>query len=153
MMRHRRTGHLIAVLAAAVGTAIATAPLVVADPVTTLTRAVDAARGASRCAPLQSDPLVERATQMATQQTSDYIGHRSPAVPFTDPMQALKTIGYTGSKAILLSGYGMSEADAAQGLILQGHALIPDCQYTQYGVDAMRDSGGFNLTSVILAAP
>jgi hypothetical protein len=150
MMQHRRTAHLIAISALAIATAMA--PRVIADPVSSLTSAVDAARSASNCPPLRSDPLVERAAQIAMQQSSDYISHRSAAVPFTDPGPALKTIGYTGSKAVLLSGYGASEADAVQALILQGHALIPNCQYTQYGVSAARDSGGFNLTSVVLAA-
>jgi hypothetical protein len=151
-MQRRRTAHLIAISALAIATATVMAPRVIADPVSTLTSAVDAARSASRCPPLQSDPLVERAAQIAMQQSSDYIGHRTATVPFTDPMPALKTIGYTGSKAVLLSGYGASEEDAAQGLILEGHASIPNCQYTQYGVSAARDSGGFNLTSVVLAA-
>lgn len=89
---------------------------------------------------------------MATQATSDYISHRSAAVPFTDPMPALKTIGYTGTKALLLSGYGTDEADAIHGLLLEGRDSIPDCSYTQYGVSSTRDGGGFNLTSVVLAA-
>ena len=90
---------------------------------------------------------------MALQATSDYISHRNAAVPFTDPMPALKTIGYTGSKAILLSGYGTDEADAIHGLVLEGRESIPNCSYTQYGASATRDDGGFNLTSLVLAAP
>lgn len=151
-MHNRRAVHLIFISALTIATATVMAPLVMADPVSTLTSAVDTVRSASQCPPLQSDPLVERAAQMATQATSDYISHRSAAVPFTDPMPALKTIGYTGSTALLLSGYGTSEADAVHGLILQGRELIPNCQYTQYGVSATRDDGGFNLTSVVLAA-
>jgi hypothetical protein len=89
---------------------------------------------------------------MAMQATSDYISHRSAAVPFTDPMPALKTIGYEGSNALLLSGYGTDEADAIHGLLLEGREAIPNCSYTQYGVSSMRDDGGFNLTSVVLAA-
>jgi len=90
---------------------------------------------------------------MGMQATSDYISHRSAAVPFTDPMPALKTIGYTGSKALLLSGYGSDETDAIHGLVLEGRELIPNCSYTQYGVSAARDDAGFNLASVVLAAP
>jgi uncharacterized protein YkwD len=123
-----------------------------ADPRSTLTSAVDSVRSASQCPPLRSDPLVERAAQMAMQATSDYISHRSAAVPFTDPMPALKTIGYTGSKALLLSGYGADEADAIHAVLLEGREVILDCSYTQYGVSATRDDGGFNLTSVLLAA-
>jgi uncharacterized protein YkwD len=150
-MRDRPTIHLSAISALAIATATLIAPPVMADPGSTLTNAVDTVRSASQCPPLQSDPLVERAAQMASQATSDYISHRSAAVPFTDPMPALKTIGYTGSKALLLSGYGTSEADAMHGLILEGRELIPDCSYSQYGVSAVRDDGGFNLASVVLA--
>jgi uncharacterized protein YkwD len=153
MMQCRRPAQvlLISALAAAVATVIA--PHVMADPVSTLTSAVDTVRSASQCPPLQSDPLVERAAQMATQQTSDYVSHRSAAVPFTDPMPALKTIGYTGKTALLVSGYGTSEADAVHGVLLEGRELIPNCTYTHYGVSSTRDDGGFNLASLVLAAP
>jgi hypothetical protein len=153
MMQRRRTVHLIAISALGVATATVMAPPVMADPGSTLTSAVDTVRSASQCPPLQSDPLVERAAQMATQTTSDYISHRSAAVPFTDPMPALKTIGYTGKTALLVSGYGTSEADAVHGVLLEGRELIPNCSYTQYGVSATRDDGGFNLASLVLAAP
>ena len=152
-MQRRRTVHLVAISALAVATATVMAPPVMADPGSTLTIAVDTVRSASQCPPLQSDPLVERAAQMATQTTSDYISHRSAAVPFTDPMPALKTIGYTGKTALLVSGYGMSETDAVHGVLLEARDLIPNCSYTQYGVSSTRDDGGFNLASLVLAAP
>jgi uncharacterized protein YkwD len=152
-MQSRRTAHLVAISVLTVAAATVTAPAAAADPLSSLTSAVDSIRSASQCPPLQSDPLVQRAAQMAMQSTSDYISHRSAAVPFTDPMPALKTIGYTGSKALLLSGYGTDETDAVHGLVLQGRELIPNCAYTQYGVSATRDDAGFNLTSVVLAAP
>jgi uncharacterized protein YkwD len=152
MMRNRRTAHLIAISALAIAMATVIAPPAIADPLSTLTSAVDTVRGASRCPPLQSDPRVERAAQMAMQATSGYINHRTAAIPFTDPMPALKTIGYTGSEALLLSGYGTDDADAIEGLLLEGRESIPNCSYTQYGVSATRDDGGFTLTSVVLAA-
>jgi len=152
MMLSRRTACLIAISALAGPMATVMATPAMADPRSTLTSAVDSVRSASQCPPLRSDPLVERAAQMAMQATSDYISHRSAAVPFTDPMPALKTIGYTGSKALLLSGYGTDEADAIHGVLLEGREVILDCSYTQYGVSATRDDGGFNLTSVLLAA-
>jgi hypothetical protein len=145
--------HLVAISLLSVAATMVTAPAATADRLSSLTSAVDTVRSASSCPPLQSDPLVQRASQMAMQATSDYISHRSAAVPFTDPMPALKTIGYTGGKALLLSGYGSNETDAIHGLVLQGRELIPDCSYTQYGVSAARDGGGFNLASVVLAAP
>jgi hypothetical protein len=122
-----------------------------ADPQGSLTTAVDNFHG-SRCPPLQSDPLVTRVAQMANQESSDYIHHRSALVPFTDPMPALKTIGYTGSKAKLLSGYGKNEHDSIYGLLLEGHDTLGDCTFTQYGVDTLEDVG-FILTSVVLARP
>ena len=154
-MHNRHTVDLLAISAlitAMAATATVTAPRVIADPTSTLDQAVHTLRSGSQCPPLQSDPLVQRVTEMATQNTSDWINHHNVEVPFTDPMPALKGIGYTaGSKAVLLSGYGANEADAIHGLILEGLKPIPDCSYTQYGVNAMRDDAGFNLTSVVLA--
>ena len=152
-MQRRRTVHLIAISALGVATATVMARPVMADPGSTLTSAVDTVRSASQCPPLHSDPLVERAAHMATQTTSDYISHRSAAVPFTDPMPALKTIGYTGKTALLVSGYGTSETDAVHGVLLEARDLIPNCSYTQYGVSSTRDDGGFNLANLVLAAP
>jgi hypothetical protein len=129
------------------------APAMADDSAGPLTAAVMTVRGASRCAPLASDALVQRAADMATHASSDYIAHRSAAVPFTDPMPALKTIGYTGAKALLFSGYGANEADAIHGLILQGRNAIPDCSYTQYGASSLRGDDGSILTAVVLAAP
>ncbi|MCA2276889.1 hypothetical protein JF780_26595 [Mycobacterium intracellulare] len=151
-MHTHRTVDLLAISALVTVTATVMAASVIADPVSTLAQAVQSLRSGSQCPPLQSDPLVQRVTEMATQNTSDWINHHNVEVPFTDPMPALKGIGYTaGSKAVLLSGYGANEADAIHGLILQGLKPIPDCSYTQYGVNAMRDDAGFNLTSVVLA--
>jgi hypothetical protein len=123
-----------------------------ADPDSSLDAAVNSARAASTCAALQPDSLVTRAAQMATRETSDYISHRSAVVPFTDPMPALKTIGHTGKKAVLLSGYGVNEQDAIHGLILQGRAAFADCTFARYGVSAQQEDG-FVLTSVVLAVP
>jgi hypothetical protein len=122
-----------------------------ADPQGSLSRAVDNFRGSS-CSPLQSDPLVTRAAQMANQESREYIRYRSAVVPFTDPMPALKTIGFTGSKALLVSGYGKNERDSIHGLIVEGHDALRDCTWTQYGVDTLEDEG-FILTSVVLARP
>ena len=123
-----------------------------ADPDSSLDAAVNSARAASTCAALQPDSLVTRAAQMATRETSDYISHRSAVVPFTDPMPALKTIGYTGKKAVLLTGYGANEQNAIHGLILEGQAALPDCAFAHYGANAQQEDG-FVLTSVVLAVP
>ncbi|WP_085305591.1 hypothetical protein [Mycolicibacillus koreensis] len=90
---------------------------------------------------------------MATRETSEYKNYRSSAVPFTDPIPALRTIGFTGSNAILLSGYGDDEASALRGVMLQGHRSLLDCSYTLYGASTLHADAGFNLVSVVLAAP
>lgn len=90
---------------------------------------------------------------MANQATAAYISHRSAAVPFTDPLPALATIGYVGSKGMVLAGYGATEAEALQGLLLQYRGLKPDCSYTQFGTDMTRDDGGTALAAVVLTAP
>jgi hypothetical protein len=133
--------------------AVTTAPQSGADPTSTLTGAVQTLRTASNCPDVQWDPLVQRGAQMANQATADYINHRNAAVPFTDPMPALKTIGYAGSKGVLLSGYGATAADALHALVLQYQAGKPDCAYTAFGADGIRDDAGFDLTSVILTVP
>ncbi|MCX2930684.1 hypothetical protein ORI20_10375 [Mycobacterium sp. CVI_P3] len=124
-----------------------------ADPSTTLTQATVAARAASNCPPLQWNPLVERGAAMANLASAGYISHRSAAVPFTDPLPALATIGYAGSKGLMLSGYGATEAEALQAVLLQYQAFKPDCAYSQFGTDLSRTDKGSVLASVILTVP
>lgn len=152
-MSNRRTATLAVAVTLSLAAALTTAPRAVADPTATLMQAVLTVRAASKCPATQWDPLVQRGAQMANQATSDYINQRSAAVPFTDPLPALTTIGYAGAKGLLMSGYGATEADALHALILQYQAWKPDCSYTQFGVDAFRDDAGFNLASAILTAP
>ena len=152
-MQTRKVCRLIAISVLSVAQAAVAAPVASADPESNLTITVDAIRSASQCPPLQPDPLVQRAAEMATTGTSDYISHRSAAVPFSDPMPALKTIGYTGSKSKLVSGYGSNETDAIHGLIVTGSDVIANCELTQFGVSAQQDDAGFTLTAVVLAAP
>ncbi|EHB58511.1 hypothetical protein MycrhDRAFT_0947 [Mycolicibacterium rhodesiae JS60] len=137
------------------GITIATvlAPGSSADATSDLAGAVGVARSASHCPPLQADPLVERVAQMASANTSDYVNFRTSAVPFTDPMPALATIGYRGSKALLFAGYGTTPADALRGVLLEFRQAKPDCTYTVSGINALGDSTGFYVASVVLAAP
>lgn len=134
-----------------------------ADPLVSLTSAVETVRSASQCSPLQSDPLVVRAAQIATQETADYVSQRSSVVPFTDPMPALKTIGYTGSKGLVLSSYNENgnEIDAVHGLMLSDRAkallgtpAIANCAYTRYGTSAVQDqdTSGVFLSLVLAGA-
>ena len=126
-----------------------------ADPVASLTNVVDTIRSASGCPPLHADSLVMRVAEMATHATSDYIHHRTAAVPFDgDAMPALKTIGYPGGTAMLMQGYGDNETKAIHGLALLARdpGAIPNCAYTQYGVSALQDEGAV-FTAVLLAGP
>lgn len=152
-MRHYRLLSKSSALLVTLAMSLATAAASQADSQSPLSEAITAIRSASDCPALQSDPLVERVAAMANQSTSDYISHRSAAVPFTDPMPALSTIGYSGAKAILLSGYGMTPSDAMHGLVLQWQGLKPDCSYQQFGTSTWHDDGGFDLASVVLATP
>ncbi len=80
MMKRRTVPVISAVLIAACAGA---GSLASADPQSELASAVLSAHGASGCPPLQSDPLVTRVAQMANQETTDYINHRTAAVPFS----------------------------------------------------------------------
>ena len=126
-----------------------------AEPLASLTNVVATIRGASGCSPLQADPLVTRVAEMATRATSDYIHHRTAAIPFDgNAMPALKTIGYGGGNALLMQGYGDNETKAVHGLALLARdpAAIPKCTYTQYGISAIEDDGAV-FTAVLLAGP
>ena len=143
--------HVVTCLCAAVVLSIC-APQARADAGSPLEAAITSARVASSCPPLHPDPLVEQAASMANQQTSDYFSHRSAAVPFTDPMPALKAIGFSGTKAMLLSGNGLNASNALEGLMLQWSARKPDCSWSLVGVRTLTDDTGLNLASVFLAA-
>jgi hypothetical protein len=152
-MHHHRTPPVFAAPLALLALATLGAAPASADQQSSLGQAVVAARSASACAPLQPEPLVERVAQMANRSTGDYIAHRSAAVPFTNPLPVLSTIGYSGSKGLLLSGYGATEAAALHALMLQWQGLKPDCSYTQFGASTWHDDAGYDLASVVLATP
>ena len=148
-MRNRRLAPQFVVAAVAPWCVLA-AGYAHADAATQLTTAVQSLR--SNCPPLQFDPLVQRASELMMRQTDDYIAHREPYVPLSDPLPALRTIGYTGQRAQLLSGYGTTESDAIHGLLLQAPGVVDDCVFSRVGVATMRDDeGGFVLTSVVIA--
>lgn len=152
-MRRRRISLSLGPAAVA-ATAIAMAGPGSADAQPALTEAVIAARTASGCAPMEVDPLAERVAQMANQGTIDYMAFRSAAVPFTDPMGALTTIGYTGGgRALLLSGHGSDPTAAVRAVQLQWQVFRPDCSYTSFGTNTMHDDSGFDVVAVVLLAP
>lgn len=140
-------------VAIAAMTLTATAPAAGADPETELAAAMSTERAAANCPPLQSVPAVEQVARMASQNTREYAAHETAAVPFTDPMLALSTIGHPASQALLLSGYGANPTDAVHGAVLQYRAWKPDCSYTQQGVSLLPDDAGDYIASVVLVAP
>lgn len=153
-MLKRRTTILVGITAMAMPLAsVVTAHSAAADALSDLRSAVDTIRAASQCPPLYAEPLVMRAAQMSTEGTRDYIIQRTAAIPFDDPMPALKAIGYTGSRALMLSGYGPDATASIKGLILQDmqNKVIADCTNTQYGVSALEENGVV-YTSLVLAS-
>lgn len=100
------------------------------------------------------DPLAQRAAQLANAATADYVGFRSAAIPFTDPMPALTTIGYSGDgRAMLLAGYGNDPDSALRALQLQWRTRKPDCSFTRFGTAVQHDETGFDVAAAVLIAP
>lgn len=152
MSGYRDVLNALLVCAVSATSVLVTAPVANASPSPTVAAAVQAARGQSTCGPLRTDSLTQQVADMSIQETSDYKSHRNAAVPFTDPMPALRTVGFGGSKSILLSGYGADEASALHGVLLEGHLALVNCSYSLYGASAARDDEGASLVSVVLAA-
>jgi hypothetical protein len=127
------------------------APAALAQSGDNLRAAVAQMRNAS-CPPLRSDPIVEQAARNINQSTDAWIDHTARTVPVPDPAPLLDDLGYGGRKSTMLLGAGSSEDAAIKGLLLQGYARIPDCSYTDYGADVMRnESTGYFLMTVVLA--
>jgi hypothetical protein len=132
---------------------IAMAPAAVADSTDSLRAAVAAARGTAACGPLRSDPVVDQAAMEINETTDRWINNASRAVPETDPLSPLKDLGYGGSKATVLSGAAKDPGDAIRATLLQGFAKLPDCSYTEFGVNALYNAKkDMILTTVVLAA-
>ncbi|MDT7758431.1 MAG: hypothetical protein QOH27_4329 [Mycobacterium sp.] len=110
------------------------------------------ARAGTSCQPLNYNPVVEKAAAIINRSTDDYIDHISTYQAITDPMPGLKDLGYGGNKAALLQGALSNEADAIKGALIQGHAAIPDCSYTDLGIDVRRNEATDNLLVVYLLA-
>jgi hypothetical protein len=131
---------------------IVVAPSAFADSVTRVQDAMAAARAGTSCPPLNYNPVVEKAAAIINKSTDDYIDHISTYQPITDPIPGLKDLGYGGNKAALLQGALSNEADAIKGALLEGHAAIPDCSYTDLGIDVRRNEATDNLLVVYLLA-
>jgi hypothetical protein len=131
---------------------IVVAPSAFADSVIRVQDAMVTARAGTSCQPLNYNPVVEKAAAIINRSTDDYIDHISTYQAITDPMPGLKDLGYGGDKAALLQGALSNEADAIKGALIQGHAAIPDCSYTDLGIDVRRNEATDNLLVVYLLA-
>jgi hypothetical protein len=128
------------------------APQAFADSAADLIDAVAAARSGTSCKPLSDNPVVGQVAAIINKSTDDYLEHVATQVPLADPLPGLKDLGYPGDKAVVLQGARPIEADAIKGTLLEGFAAIPDCSYTDFGVDVRRnESTGYSLVSVVLA--
>ncbi|MGH3556404.1 MAG: hypothetical protein ACRDTK_02650 [Mycobacterium sp.] len=144
------TSALVAVTLVAAGLLLAPASL--ADPENNLRDAMASARRETPCGSFRSNPVVEQVAQTINRSTDDYLNHAATRVPILDPLEGLKVLGYGGTKAYLLQGAAKSDAAAIKGAILQGYAAIPDCSYTDFGLNMRRnETTGYNLASVVLA--
>jgi hypothetical protein len=130
---------------------VAVPPSAGADSTDSLRAAVAAARGTA-CGPLRSDPVVDQAATEINETTDRWINNAARAVPETDALSPLKDLGYGGSKATILSGAAKTDGDAIKATILQGFAKLPDCSYTDFGVNALHNAKkDMILTTVVLA--
>lgn len=141
-----------ALIVTGLSSAIVLAPPALADSVATIKDAVASLRSGTSCAALRDNPIVEQAADIVNRSTDNYLNHTATRTPIEDPLPGLKDLGYDGNKAIALFGGHPDQADALKGALLEGHAAIPDCSYTDFGVSTLRnESTGYNLITVILA--
>ena len=147
----RRGPYSIAIAIAFTALAPFSAPSAAADTTASLREAVAAARGSS-CDALRYDPMIEQAAEEINVTTSKWIDNAARSLPESDALPLLKDRGYRGNKAAILSGASSIDANAIKGLLLEGYAKIPDCSYTDYGVNAQYNAKkDLILTTVVLA--
>lgn len=131
---------------------LAPAPAARADVSDNLRSAVAQVRAGTSCGAFRSDPVAEQVAAKINQSTQDYMEHRANQTPIDDPLTGLKILGYQGSRATLLQGASMSDADSIKALILQGYDRLPDCTYTDFGANMQQNERtGYWLTAVVLA--
>lgn len=148
-----RVTVLVLMLAAVVSGTVSLAPSARADLASDLRDAVTQARAGSSCGPLHPDPAADRVAAVVNKSYSDWLDHTATYPPITDPMPGLRELGYRGNKGKLLGGVTKkNRADAIKGVLLEGHAAIPDCSYTDYGVNMSRnEASGYSLAMLVLA--
>lgn len=129
------------------------APSAAADTADALRSAVLQTRSAS-CGPLRSDPIVEQAAAEINRSTDVWLDEDGRVPPPDTPLPILESLNYGGGSAVQFQGAATTEADAIKGLLLQGYLAIPDCAYTDYGVNVVRNhTTNYFLTQLVLAGP
>lgn len=128
------------------------APPARSDVGSDLRDAVTQMRGGASCGPLHPDSIADQVAAIINKSYSDWLDHTSTYPPITDPMPGLKELGYRGTKGKFLGGVSKkNEAEAITGVLVEGYAAIPDCSYTDYGVNMSRnDASGYSLAAVVL---
>lgn len=153
----RRVRNAVMATVAVIAVGLPFSPRAAAEDATILRDAVASARGSASCGPYQYDPIDEHAAEIVNRSTLGYVTHTARNVPADSapfPMPILKDLGSSAGKATFLQGAGFNDANAIKGLLVQGHELLHDCSYTDYGVSLLRDAEtGYTLTVVVLAGP
>lgn len=130
---------------------VAMAPSAAADANDSLRAAVAAARPSS-CPALRSVPVVDEAAREINLTTDSYINQTARTVPETDAVPVLKDLGYPANKAYILSGSAHGAGNSIKATLLQGFNKLPDCSYTDFGVDTMYNAKkDVVLVTVVLA--
>lgn len=148
--RRFTVGAFAVAAALTMGANLMIAPVAVADDSANLASQVASARGG--CPPLMANPVLTDLARRANAETRANIEHTARSLPFEDPTPLLHDLGYPASKSKLLSGYADDAEKAARGSVLFGWDTLPDCSYTEYGLDLYDGSAnGYWLSSVIIA--
>ncbi|OBB27329.1 hypothetical protein A5792_25495 [Mycolicibacterium peregrinum] len=128
-----------------------------ADPNSSFTQAVVAARAASSCQPLKYDPNLERAAGIVNRSTESYFETTSAVIPADtapQPLPILKDLGSPAGRATLLQGASKAGGMEVKGAIVQGYTIIPDCSYTDFGTSTLySQSTGYTMVVAVLAGP
>ncbi|ORA11963.1 hypothetical protein [Mycobacterium arosiense] len=143
----------VSILALASGSLLL-APTAKSDSADSFRAAVSAVRAASSCEPLQYNAIADKVAVIINRSLSDYLDHVADDVPLEDALPGLHDLGYRGTKGKLLSGQAPVDGNSIKGAVVQGYKDIPDCSYTDFGVNVLRnDRTGKVLAALVLAGP
>lgn len=96
--------------------------------------------------------MAQQTAELSIHSTDVYLNHTARAVPMADPLPTLKDLGSTATRAYLLQGAGLNEADAVKFILISGFNVVPDCGYSQFGVaTAYNEASGYYLAAAVLA--